>query len=158
MSQRVPTTQQGYDRLKEELRRLKSVERPQNVREIEEARAHGDLSENAEYHAAKERQSHLARQISIVEDKIARAQIIEPPKEAPDQIRFGVTVVLEDADSGEEVRYQIVGEDESDAAQGTISVTSPVARALLGKEVGDSVRVSVPKGTREFDILEILIL
>jgi transcription elongation factor GreA len=157
MSERVPMTQRGYDKLTEDLHRLKMVDRPQNVREIEDARSHGDISENAEYHAAKERQSHLARQITIVEDKLARAQVIEPPEQAPDQIRFGVTVVLEDADSGETTRYQIVGEDESDAAQGLISVTSPVARALLGKEVGDAVRVSVPKGTREFDILEILV-
>ena len=142
--------------LKVQLRQLKTVDRPQNVREIEDARSHGDLSENAEYHAAKERQSHLARQITIVEDKLARAQVIELPTEAPDQIRFGATVVLEDSDSGETTRYQLVGEDESDAAKGLISVTSPIARALLGKEVGDSVRVSVPKGTREFDVLEIL--
>lgn len=149
-------TQGGYEKLKADLHRLKAVDRPRNVREIEEARSHGDLTENAEYHAAKERQSHLSRQIAIVEDKLARAQIIDPPEEPPDHICFGVTVVLQDADSGEKTRYQIVGEDESDAAQGLISVTSPVARALLGKEVGDAVRVSVPKGTREFDVLEIL--
>jgi transcription elongation factor GreA len=156
MSERVPMTQRGYDRLKAQLHQLKTVDRPQNVREIEDARSHGDISENAEYHAAKERQSLLARQISIVEDKLARAQVIELPTEAPDQIRFGATVVLEDSDSGETTRYQLVGEDESDATQGLISVTSPIARALLGKEVGDSVRVTVPKGTREFDVLEIL--
>ena len=150
-------SQQGYDNLKAELRRLRTVDRPQNVKDIEDARSHGDLTENAEYQAAKEQQGHLTRQITILEDKLARAQIIEPLEEVPDQIRFGVTVVLEDADSGEQTRYQIVGEDESNASQGLISVTSPVARALMGKEVGDAVRVSVPKGTREFDILEILI-
>jgi transcription elongation factor GreA len=150
-------SQQGYDNLKADLRRLRTVDRPQNVKDIEDARSHGDLSENAEYQAAKEQQGHLTRQITILEDKLARAQIIEPLEEVPDQIRFGVTVVLEDADSGEQTRYQIVGEDESNASQGLISVTSPVARALMGKEVGDAVRVSVPKGTREFDILEILI-
>jgi len=150
-------SQQGYDNLKADLRRLRTVDRPQNVKDIEDARSHGDLTENAEYQAAKEQQGHLTRQITILEDKLARAQIIEPLEEVPDQIRFGVTVVLEDADSGEQTRYQIVGEDESNASQGLISVTSPVARALMGKEVGDAVRVSVPKGTREFDILEILI-
>lgn len=150
-------SQQGYDNLKAGLRRLRTVDRPQNVKDIEDARSHGDLTENAEYQAAKEQQGHLTRQITILEDKLARAQIIEPLEEVPDQIRFGVTVVLEDADSGEQTRYQIVGEDESNASQGLISVTSPVARALMGKEVGDAVRVSVPKGTREFDILEILI-
>jgi transcription elongation factor GreA len=150
-------SQQGYDNLKAGLRRLRTVDRPQNVKDIEDARSHGDLTENAEYQAAKEQQGHLTRQITILEDKLARAQIIEPLEEVPDQIRFGVTVVLEDSDSGEQTRYQIVGEDESNASQGLISVTSPVARALMGKEVGDAVRVSVPKGTREFDILEILI-
>ena len=146
-------SQQGYDNLKAGLRRLRTVYRPQNVKDIEDARSHGDLTENAEYQAAKEQQGHLTRQITILEDKLARAQIIEPLEEVPDQIRFGVTVVLEDADSGEQTRYQIVGEDESNASQGLISVTSPVARALMGKEVGDAVRVSVPKGTREFYIL-----
>jgi transcription elongation factor GreA len=148
-------TQAGYDKLEQELRHLKSVERPQNVREIEAARAHGDISENAEFHAAKERQSHLEGRLRMLEDKLARAQVIDTTGQVPDKVRFGVTVTLEDAESGEQVTYTILGEDESDVSQGRISVTSPVARALLGKEVGASVTVHVPKGTREFEILDI---
>jgi transcription elongation factor GreA len=148
-------TQAGYDKLEQELRHLKSVERPQNVREIEAARAHGDISENAEFHAAKERQSHLEGRLRLLEDKLARAQVIDTTGQVPDKVRFGVTVTLEDAESGEQVSYTILGEDESDVSQGRISVTSPVARALLGKEVGASVTVQVPKGTREFEILDI---
>jgi transcription elongation factor GreA len=148
-------TQAGYDKLEQELRHLKSVERPQNVREIEAARAHGDISENAEFHAAKERQSHLEGRLRLLEDKLARAQVIDTTGQVPDKVRFGVTVTLEDAESGEQVSYTILGEDESDVSQGRISVTSPVARALLGKEVGASVTVHVPKGTREFEILDI---
>ncbi|MCG8590619.1 MAG: transcription elongation factor GreA [Proteobacteria bacterium] len=155
MSDRVPMTQQGYENLKSELHRLKTVERPKNVKEIEEARAHGDISENAEFHAAKERQSHLEGRMALLEDKLARAQVIETSGQAPDQVRFGVTVLLRDVETEEEVTYRIVGEDESDVSNGLISVTSPVARALLGKEVDDEVRVQVPKGTREFEILEI---
>jgi len=148
-------TRAGYEKLEQELRQLKSVERPRIVREIEAARAHGDISENAEFHAAKERQSHLEGRVRLLEDRLARAQVIDPTGQSPDKVRFGVTVDLEDAESGERVTYQILGEEESDAAQGRISVTSPVARALLGKEVGDSVSVRVPKGTREFEILDI---
>jgi len=148
-------TQAGYDKLEQELRHLKSVERPRNVREIEAARAHGDISENAEFHAAKERQSHLEGRLRQLEDKLARAQVIDTTGQIADKVRFGVTVSLEDAESGEQVTYTILGEDESDVSQGRISVTSPVARALLGKEIGDSVTVRVPKGTREFEILDI---
>ena len=155
MRDRVPMTPAGYEALKEELHRLKTVERPQNVKEIEEAIAHGDLSENAEYHAAKERQSHIAGRIAMVEDRLAGAQVIDPAGQTPDRVRFGATVVLEDQDSGEEVTYRIVGEDEADASQGMISITSPVARALLNKEPADEVRVRVPKGTRQFEILAI---
>jgi transcription elongation factor GreA len=150
-------TEQGYDKLKVDLKNLKSVERPKNVKEIEEAIAHGDLSENAEYHAAKERQGHLEARISLLEDRLARAQVIDLSGQTPDQVRFGCTVRLEDAETGEEVRYTIVGEDEADAAQGRISITSPVGRALMGKEVDDTVMVKVPKGDRELDILEIVI-
>ena len=157
MVDRVPMTARGYEQLKVDLKQLKTVDRPKNVKEIEEAIAHGDLSENAEYHAAKERQGHLEARISQLEDRIARAQVIEPSGEVPEQIRFGCTVRLEDIETGEEVRYTIVGEDEADAAQGRISVTSPVARALVGKAVDDTVAVKVPKGTREFDVLEILL-
>jgi transcription elongation factor GreA len=150
-------TRQGYDQLKATLKKLKTVDRPHNVKEIEEARAHGDLSENAEYHAAKERQSHIAGRIADIDDKLARAQVIEVGELAADRVRFGCTVRLEDTDTNEEVRYRIVGEDEANAGDGLISVTSPVARALMGKQVDDTVQVRVPKGTREFDILEILI-
>jgi len=148
-------TKPGYDKLKAELQNLKTVERPKNVKDIEEARAHGDISENAEFHAAKERQAHIAAQMVQLEDKIARAQVIDPAGQSTDQVRFGATVLLSDVDTGEEVTYTIVGEDEADAPSGRISVTSPVARAVVGKAEGDEVRVVVPKGTREFEILDI---
>jgi len=152
---RAPMTRAGYVGLEQELKRLKSVERPAIVKEIELARAHGDLSENAEYHAAKEKQGHVEGRIQMLEDKLARAQVIDPSGQSLDQVRFGLTVDLEDADTGEKVTYTILGEEESDVSQGTISVSSPVARALLGKAVGDSVTVRVPKGTRQFEVLEI---
>ena len=155
MSDRIPMTRAGYEKLEQELRHLKSVERPENVREIEAARAHGDISENAEFHAAKERQGHLEGRLRLLEDKLARAQVIDTTGQVPDKVRFGVTVTLEDVENGEQATYTILGEDESDVSQGRISVTSPVARALLGKEVGESVTVRVPKGTREFEILDI---
>jgi transcription elongation factor GreA len=155
MTERIPMTRVGYDKLSQELKKLKTVERRAISKEIEVARAHGDISENAEFHAAKEKQSHIEGRIRMIEDKLARAQVIDPGAASPDSIRFGVTVDLEDAESGETVRYTIVGEDEADLARGEISITSPVARALLGKEVGDCVTVRVPKGTREFEILEI---
>ena len=155
MSDRVPMTPAGHAKLEAELKRLKTEERPQNVRDIEEARAHGDISENAEFHAAKERQGHIEGRILAVEDKLARAQVIDPSGPPPDQVRFGVTVVLLDVESDEEVTYTLVGEDESDVAEGRISFTSPIARALLGKAVDDEVQVRVPKGTRNFEIREI---
>ena len=157
MSDRVPMSRWGYQKLEQELRRLKSVDRPTIVKEIEAARAHGDISENAEFHAAKERQGQIESRIRRVEDRLARAQVIDPSGQALDQVRFGLTVELEDVETGEHVTYTILGEEESDAANGRISVTSPVARALLGKEVGASVTVRVPKGTREFEILQIRI-
>ena len=157
MSDRVPMSRSGHEKLEEELRRLKSVDRPTIVKEIEAARAHGDLSENAEFHAAKERQGQIESRIRMVEDRLARAQVIDPSGQALDQVRFGLTVELEDVETGEQVTYTILGEEESDAANGRISVTSPVARALLGKGVGDSVTVRVPKGTRELEILQIRI-
>ena len=157
MANRVPMTREGYDKLIEELRRLKTQERPKIVKEIETARAHGDISENAEFHAAKERQSHLESRVLQIEDRLARAQVIDaqdsgPP---PEEVRFGVTVVLLDSETDEEVTYTIVGEDESDAANGRISITSPIARALLGKSVDATVTVHVPTGTREFEVREI---
>jgi transcription elongation factor GreA len=148
-------TPRGYALLEEECRRLKSEERPRIVKEIEAARAHGDLSENAEYHAAKERQGHIEGRISMLEDKLARAQVIDGEGQGTDRVTFGATVVLSDSDSGEEVTYTIVGEDEADLAQGMISVTSPVARALMGKSLDTEVTVKVPKGTRAFEIRDI---
>ncbi len=155
MSQRVPMTQRGYEALKAELQRLKSVDRPANVRDIETAIAHGDLSENAEYHAAKEKQAHIAARMAMLDDKIARAQIIDTTGQTPDKVRFGATVQLVDGENNEKIRYTIVGEDEADAKQGRISVTSPVAQALMNKSVGDEVSVKVPKGKRELEIVEI---
>ncbi len=155
MSDRAPMTQAGYDGLEAELKRLKSVDRYEIVKEIEVARAHGDLKENAEYHAAKDKQGHIEARIRQLEDRLARAQVIDPAGQDTARVRFGLTVDLEDAESGETVSYTLLGEEEADAANGRISVTSPVARALLGKAVGDVVTVRVPRGTREFEVLEI---
>lgn len=155
MADRLPMTRDGYEKLEIELKKLKTEERPRNVKEIEEARAHGDISENAEFHAAKERQSHLETRIRQIEDKLARAQIIDPSGQETDQVRFGATVVLLDTETDEEVTYTIVGEDESDVSEGRISFTSPIARALLGRTVDELVSVRVPKGMREFEVLAI---
>jgi len=157
MNDKFPMTPQGYERLKEELNQLKTVERPANVRDIEIAREHGDLSENAEFHAAKEKQGQLNGRIEYVEDRIARAQVIEPSPGDLERVRFGMTVLLSDTENGDQVRYTIVGEDEADATNGLLSVTSPVARALIGKEINDEVTVRVPKGTRVFEVLEVRI-
>ncbi len=155
MADRFPMTPDGYRKLESDLKQLKTVARPQNVRDIEEARAHGDISENAEFHAAKEQQSHIETRIRKLEDKLARAQVIDPSGPASDQVRFGTTVVLLDSATDEVVTYTIVGEDESDGASGRISFSSPIARALLGKTVDALVTVRVPKGTREFEVREI---
>ena len=155
MDQRVPMTPRGYAALKEELRRLKSEDRPANIKDIEEAIAHGDLSENAEYHAAKEKQAHIAGRMAMLDDRIARAQVIDTTGKAADKVSFGATVKLSDVETDDEVVYTLVGEEEADAKQGRISVTSPVAQALMAKEVGDDVSVKVPKGIREFEVLEI---
>ena len=155
MADRLPMTRQGYEKLEAELKRLRTEERPRNVREIEEARAHGDISENAEFHAAKERQSHIEGRVRMLNDRLARAQVIDPSGQSLDQVRFGLTVVLVDSDTDEKVTYTILGEEEADVSEGKISVVSPVARALLGKAVGDEVQVRVPRGTRVFEILEI---
>ena len=155
MSDRVPMTPSGYEGLDTELKRLKKTDRYEIAKEIEIARAHGDLKENAEYHAAKDKQGHIEARIRQLEDKLARAQIIDPAGQGTDQVRFGLIVELEDAATGESIEYTILGEEEADAADGRISITSPVARALLGKEVGDVVTVKVPKGTRELEVLEI---
>ena len=152
MSQRVPMTKGGLLRLKEELKRLKNVERPKIVKEIAEARSHGDLSENAEYHAAKEKQSHVEGRIAQVEHWIATAEVIDLSKHKGDRVVFGATVTLAESESGDEVTYRIVGELEADLKQGRISVTSPIARALIGRSEGDSVVVRTPGGEKEYEI------
>jgi transcription elongation factor GreA len=148
-------TRSGLDRLKEELKRLKNVDRPRIVKEIAEARSHGDLSENAEYHAAKEKQGHVEGRIAQVEHWIASAEVIDVTKHAGDRIVFGATVTLEDGESGEEVRYRIVGELEADLKRGKISVTSPIARALIGRSEGDTVTVRSPGGEKEYQIVAV---
>src|SRR5512143_979737 len=152
MSQRVPMTKGGLLRLKGELKRLKNVERPKIVKEIAEARSHGDLSENAEYHAAKEKQSHVEGRITQVEHWIATAEVIDVSKLSGDRVVFGATVHLTDSQTGDEVLYRIVGELEANLKEGKISVTSPIARALIGKTEGDVVRVRAPGGEREYEI------
>lgn len=151
----APMTMMGKQRLVENLRRLKSVERPKNVREIEAAREHGDISENAEFHAAKEKQSLLAAQILDLEDTLSRAQVIDISKLSGDKVVFGATVTLVDGDSGDEVAYQIVGDHEAEPKNGKISVSSPIARSLIGKSVGDEVQVRIPTGVRNFEILDV---
>jgi transcription elongation factor GreA len=151
----VPMTTKGYQRLMEELKRLKTVERPKNMHEIEEARGHGDLSENAEFHAAKERQSLLDVQIREIEDRLARAQVIDISKLSGEKVVFGATVSLADGDTGDKVVYQIVGDHEAEPKNGKISISSPVARALIGKSEGDEVQVRTPTGVRTLEILSV---
>jgi transcription elongation factor GreA len=150
--QRTPMTRQGFEKLRGELDRLKRVERPAITKAIAEARAHGDLSENAEYHAAREKQSFVEGRIAELEAKVGNAEVIDPPG-GGDRITFGSSVRLED-ESGKEHRYQIVGSDESDPAKGRISVLSPLARTLIGKSVGDTVTAQLPAGKKRFEILE----
>ena len=146
----------GAERLKIELHRLKTVERPAVIQAIAEARSHGDLSENADYDAAKERQGFIEGRISEVEAKLANAQVIDPSTiDADGRVVFGATVELEDHESGDQVTYQIVGDDEADLKHGKISVSSPIARALIGKEPGDTVDVQAPAGIRHYDILDV---
>lgn len=148
-------TAEGYQALDEELRRLKTVERPSVISAISEARAHGDLSENAEYHSAKDRQGWIEGQIAEIEDRLARAQVIDVTKLSGSQVMFGATVTVVDEDTEEEGRYQIVGEHEADVKAGRISVTSPLSRAMIGKEVGDVVEVNTPGGVKAYEILKI---
>ena len=155
MPDKMHITRGGYDRMLGELKQLKGIDRHAVVEEIARAREHGDLSENAEYEAAKEKQGMIEGRIRQLEDLVARAEIVEPIGEAPDRVRFGTTVKLEDLESGDTIEYTIVGEYEADAAQGLLSITSPVARALIGKSVEDTALVKVPAGSREFEILEI---
>jgi transcription elongation factor GreA len=145
-------TRSGYERLKEELERLKKVDRPAISRAIGEARAHGDLSENAEYHAAREKQAFMEARIKELEAKVATAEVLDPPTSG-DRVTFGSTVRLEDED-GRETRYQIVGSDETDPSRGRISIMSPLARTLIGKRVGTSVEAQLPGGKKRFEILD----
>ncbi|MBA4783634.1 MAG: transcription elongation factor GreA [Rhizobiales bacterium] len=155
MVDKVPMTIAGYKMLENELKSRQQEIRPRIIREIEEARGHGDLSENAEYHAAKEAQSMNEGRIMELEDKLGRADIIDPTKMSGPTIRFGATVKLVDEDTDEQKTYQIVGDLESDIKSGKISISSPISRALIGKEVGDSVEVTAPGGTRAYEILEV---
>lgn len=153
---RAPLTTQGAQRLRAELEELKSVQRPAVINAIAEARAHGDLKENAEYHAAREQQGFIEGRIKQLEGELSHAQVIDiSALDAGSRIVFGATVVLADADSGEEKRYQIVGDLEADIKQGQIAISSPVARALIGKHEGDEVTIEAPGGTREFEIVEV---
>lgn len=155
MSDKVPMTRVGQQKLMDELKQLKSVERPSIVREIEEARAHGDLSENAEYKYAKEKQGHIEGRIQQVEDWLARADVIDVSRLRGEKVVFGAKVSLLDLDSDKTVNYQIVGEVEADLKQGLISVNSPLARSLIGREEGDEVVVRTPGGERAYEILEV---
>jgi len=148
-------TGEGFQSLDDELRRLKTQERPAVIAAIAEARSHGDLSENAEYHAAKERQGWIEGRIAEIEDKIARAQVIDVSKLSGAQIKFGATVSVVDEDTEEEARYQIVGEHEADVRSGKVSIASPIARAMIGKESGDVVEVNTPGGVKAYEILKV---
>ncbi len=148
-------TAEGHAALEAELKNLKVVERPNIIAAIAEAREHGDLSENAEYHAAKEKQSFIEGRVAELEDKLARADVIDTSRLSGDTVKFGATVTIMDEESEEESRYKIVGEDEADVATGKISVTSPIARALIGKDVDDVVEVSAPGGAKSYEILKV---
>ena len=153
---RIPVTPEGYEALKQELENLKRVERPQNIKAIEEARAHGDLSENAEFEAAKDRQGFIEGRIGELGFKLANADVIDPDKLPKDRAVFGTKVLLENIDTGEEVEYQLVGPDESDIGNGRISVSSPLGRAILGKKPGDELTLEVPGGKRVYELVDIL--
>jgi len=153
--EKVPMTAEGYHTLDEDLKRLKTLERPAVIAAIAEARAHGDLSENAEYHAAKERQGWIEGQIADIEDKMARAQVIDVSKLSGSQVKFGATVSVVDEDTEDSARYQIVGEHEADVKSGKISIASPIARAMIGKEMGDVVEVNTPGGVKAYEILKV---
>jgi transcription elongation factor GreA len=152
---KIPMTAGGYSRLVEELRHLKSVERPAIIRAIAEAREHGDLSENAEYHAARERQSFIEGRVAELEDKIARAEVIDPSTLTGKEIKFGATVTLVDEDTEEKAVYQIVGPDEADIAAKRLSISAPLARALIGKTVGDNVEVTTPAGSKSYEVVKV---
>lgn len=152
---KIPMTLEGYNRLQEELKRLKTTERPNIIKAIAEARDYGDLSENAEYHAARERQGFIEGRIMELEDKIARTEVIDVSKLSGKVVKFGAKVTLADEDTDEEQTFQIVGEDEADVSQGRLSITSPLARALIGKSKGDSVEVSTPRGAKSYEVVKV---
>jgi transcription elongation factor GreA len=152
---KVPITKNGFEKLKKDLETLKNISIPENVRDIEIARAHGDLSENAEYTAAKERQSYLYGKVQELENNLALSNIIELKGIISDKVVFGCHVTLTDTDNGEQIKYQLVGPLESDINKNTISVTSPIGRALIGKSIGSEVNVKTPGGTRNFEIIDI---
>ena len=153
--ERIPMTARGFKALEDEVNHLKTVERPSIIRMIAEARAHGDLSENAEYHAAKERQAFVEGRVMELEDKIGRADVIDVSKLSGTTVKFGATVTLVDEDTDAEMKFQIVGDMESDAKKGRISISSPIARALIGKTKGDSVEVAAPGGAKSYEILKV---
>jgi transcription elongation factor GreA len=153
--EKIPMTAQGYSDLSEELKRRQQVERPRIIQAIAEARAHGDLSENAEYHSAKEAQSLNEGRVAELEDKLARAEVIDVSKLFGDTVKFGATVTLVDEDTEEKKVYQIVGESEADVKSGRVSITSPTARALIGKKVGDTVEVNTPGGGKSYEVLKV---
>jgi len=148
-------TAQGLARLEEELKHLKAIARPEAIRSIAEAREHGDLSENAEYHAARERQSFIEGRVAELEDKMARAEVIDISSLSGKTVTFGATVTLVDEDTDEKLTYQLVGELEADVKEGRLAVTAPLARAIIGKEVGDTVEVNTPKGEKAYEILKV---
>lgn len=152
---KVPLTAAGFQKLEEEIKRLKTVERPAVIRAISEARAHGDLSENAEYHAAKERQGFIEGRVLELEDLLSRAQVIDVSRLSGKTVKFGATVTIIDEDTDEKQKYQIVGDFEADLAQRKLSISSPIARALIGKNVGDSVEVTTPSGSRSYEIAKV---
>jgi len=155
MVEKVPMTHEGFTTMHEEVRVMKQEERPRIIRAIEEARAHGDLSENAEYHAAKEAQGWNETRIQEMEDKLSRAEVIDPTKLSGDTVKFGAKLVLIDEDNEAEVKYQIVGDFEADVKKGRISISSPIARALIGKKQGDTVEVNTPGGGRSYEIKKV---
>ncbi|MCK4390699.1 MAG: transcription elongation factor GreA [Desulfobacterales bacterium] len=153
---RIPITPAGHEAMKEKVRQLKEIERQEVIRTIQEARAHGDISENAEFEAAKERQAFVEGKIGELEHKIAWAEVIDPSTVKTDRVMFGVRVVLENLSTEKEVEYQLVGPDESDVGQGRISVSSPLGRAMIGKKVGDEIVVRAPGGQRHYELVDIL--
>jgi transcription elongation factor GreA len=155
MAEKIPMTPAGHRALKDELKRIKEVDRPANVKAIEEARGHGDLSEDADYSAAKEKQSFIEGRIRDIEAKLAFADVIDVTRLSGDKVVFGATVTVEDTETSERQTYSIVGEDEADIKAGLLSITAPVARAMIGKGVGDVARVKTPKGIREIEIVEV---